>query len=48
MGKKQFADGGSLTRHMLTHVVERPHKCDVCQKQFARRSSLESHMLLHH
>ena len=45
--EKAFTSAGSLTKHHLTHMGERAHKCGTCEKAFTQAGSLKTHMLMH-
>lgn len=45
--KKTFSKTFSLTRHMLLHTGERPHKCGICQYAFIQKSDLDRHLATH-
>lgn len=45
--KKTFSKTFSLTRHMLLHTGERPHKCVICLYAFIQKSDLDRHLATH-
>lgn len=45
--EKAFAKSFSLTRHMLLHTGERPHKCTICGFGFIQKSDLLRHITTH-
>jgi KRAB domain-containing zinc finger protein len=37
----------SLQRHIRTHTVDKPYKCDVCGKGFSQNGNLQTHITTH-
>ena len=37
-----------LKNHAVSHVTDKPFKCEICEKTFTRKSTLKDHMYLFH
>ena len=37
----------ALEAHLRTHLKEKPHKCQICEKEFSESHSLKGHMNIH-
>ena len=44
---KKFVNEFSLTRHVLTHQIEKEFKCEHCTLQFQRRDKMIAHLRTH-
>ncbi|XP_022817550.1 zinc finger protein 569-like isoform X2 [Spodoptera litura] len=36
-----------MRRHVLTHVSEKPYKCEICSKSYIQRAQLQRHLEIH-
>lgn len=45
---KGFNDTRHFRNHMITHIEERPFKCDLCGKKYKQKQLLEFHMIGNH
>lgn len=36
-----------MSRHVFTHVPEKPYKCDICKRSFIQKAQLQRHMISH-
>jgi len=46
-GQKNWKSASALRSHMLTHINEKPYKCEFCVRAFRQRSHLTEHMRVH-
>jgi hypothetical protein len=44
---KDFTKADHLHRHMMTHTIDPPFACDLCQKSFWRKDLMERHIARH-
>lgn len=45
--KKEFGKPSDLIRHVRTHTLEKPFKCEICSTCFTVKSTLNAHMKIH-
>lgn len=45
--KRPFADKSNLTKHEMTHSVEKQFECAMCNKKYAHKRSLRDHLKTH-